>query len=1738
MTDSPQAPGEPPQERAHSVEPVAGARPAVAEAAPPQRQFRLPRWTGWLALALISAALASAGWWWTHRGPPTQGLEEDGSPLAVTACDTRLFDDRPALTLSLNHPVERRQEFSKLIRVTDEGDLDPERKRKTQGGGPVVVTGAWVVSDSGRQLHFPSSQTLRKYRIEVSGELQDAQGRALSNTHRCTVESQDVGASFYFASNGLVLPARQNGGLPIVTVNVPEVDVQFLRVKDDSLPAFLRRVSGGQEPAADHEGREEADAGYGESRPALRGWTQGWELDSLRDRTDSVHIGRYRTEAGANRRRVTFLPVEDIPQLKRPGVYVAVMTQPGRFDNGYQVAHFYVTDMGLSVRRFDDELVAFITSLTSGTPVRGAEVDLLDDTGKAVATAKVDSDGVARFAHPPAAAKVMMARRGTGQGPQGASEISLVLLADPALDLSEFDTGGHLPRDVKVFAWSGRDLYRPGERFELSALLRDPDGKALAPQPLTVSIQRPDGETVAQQTWRPQDQRPGYYQQAVSIPADAATGTWVAEFRTDPRARHADAAYAFQVEEFLPERMKLDLKTDKPVFGPGETLRIHVQGDYLYGAPAAGNRLLGQAVIERDRLAHAQKWPEFRFGDFRDDAERKRIDLPEQALDDQGATDVDLDLPRFANSPLKVRASLSLLESGGRAVVRSLQRSVWPAPALIGIRPLFDRDVAEEERPAGFELIRVNAEGQPMPLKGVKVRLIREERRWYWRYESQRGWHSGFDEFEEAVNSGQTDLGAGRQRVNLPVRWGSYRLEVEDPQTHLTARYRFYAGWGAQDAEAMGNRPDRVLVKLLNGPFRGGDKAELEVVPPHDGEALVTVEGTRLLYVDRIAVSAKGTRVSIPVDPAWNRHDLYITVTAFRPGSEGDKITPARAVGLLHLPLQRQDRKLQVALQAPAKVLPETTVKVKVKIAGLKPGPAAAAAPANQFVTVSAVDVGIINITNFKTPDPADFFFGKHRYAAEILDLYGRLIEKMDGQKGKLAFGGDANLRDTRDKPKKVKLVDLFSGPVSFNAQGEAEVAIAVPDFNGTLRLMAVAVNGEQYGAADAEMVSAAPIVAELATPRFITPGDQATLALDVTNTTGKVQVVQLLLGAQDPVAIRDGTRTLSLQPQQRSILRFKAEATGPYGLATLDLKLDTDAGIHLRRQMALQVQPPYPPEHAIRRFILEPGAPTKLDLPPVDRFFKTSLSGQVTVSNRPPLNVKGLVQGLFGYPYGCLEQTTSAAYPHLIVDEASARAMGLALPAAADRQRVVEGAIARLAGMQKAGGGFGLWSSQNPHEFWLAAYVNGFLRDARQKGHAVPPTLAQPTQQWMIRELSNAQARMTDLVAATRERMAKKLPMDGPEWYAVQEAHRRFAEMAYLGYELARDRKAPLSALRVLHDSYRDRALSPLPLVHLGLALQLMGDEARAAVVFGEVLSRPYGYWAGAASERWRYSWLGDYGTRTRDLALSYALLVEHDVKLQDRERLVLDLAAELGQGGGYLSTQERIALLRAAQAMGVQSSGPWRVDLSAGGPPHTFQEVKSAHLSVQGLEALRSLMAKSQANGKLFGELDVQGYPTQPGVNRTDLIQVSRTWYDMDGKPWGQRPLRVGDQLIARVQVSSRVPIPDALIVDRIPAGFEVENLHLSQGVAASSLMVDGVNVAESLQDQRIQHTEFRDDRFVAAARLKDGDLRVFYVLRVTHPGTFVVPAPFVEDMYRAELRAFGPGGQTIQVLDPRAP
>ncbi len=1690
-----------------------------------------PTSTVWLTLAaLLMAAAVWGGWKLKPGDAPAQPVAVGSAePFAWVDCKPRLLDGAPAVAVMFTQPLARSQDWGKLVKVT-EGE---------SASNASTVPGRWVLGDNPRMLYLPYVTPDRTYRIALDQALAAAGGGTLGQAKDCTVKSEAMPESFYFASRGVVLPAGQNGGLPVVTVNTPEVDVQFLRVDAASLPTFLERVGGRPDQPADSsqanasEGEEgDYQDGYIDPGRRLKGTVSGYVLDELRALASSVYLSRFATDARPNRRNVSYLPVEKIKELQEPGIYVAVMNPPGRFGFDYQVTYFYVTDIGLHVRRHALQTDVFATSLKSGQALRGVAVSLVDDNGKSLAQTTTDGDGHAVLTGSTDKARAVVARRD--------KEMSVAALRDPALDLSEYDVGGHPSRNQKLFVYAGRDLYRPGEEFAVSMLARDADGQPLpAPAggtalPLTLTLKKPDGEKVSTQIVRAHASGTAYYQHAIKLPGDAPTGRWLLEARIDPAAKRPDAAWGFQVEEFLPERMKLDLQAPETALQGSDPLHIEVTGNYLYGAPAAGNRLLASVAVERQRLALPQPWPGFIFGDFADDSARKREELPETELDDGGKASVDVPLDMAERrSPMRLRASFSLLESGGRPVVRSVERSWWPAEALVGIRPLFERDVAAEGGLAAFELIRVNPQGKAVPAKGLQVKLVREERQWYWRYDDQRGWHSGYHTDEELIEARTLDVGA-RTQIALPVRYGRYRLEVLDAATRQTARYRFYAGWGAQDADDMGNRPDRVGLKLEGAPYKGGDEARLTITPPHDGEALVTVEGDRVLYQKRVAVRTSGTTIGIPIDPAWNRHDLYVAVVAFRPGSAGDRITPARALGLAHLPLARQSRQLKLAITAPAKTQPEQQVPVKVQLTGANGQPVKAGGTA--MVTLSAVDVGILNITRYATPNPADFFFGKHRYDADLLDIYGKLIEKMDGNTAKQRFGGDAGKRDTQSLPRKVRLVDLFSGPVLLNAQGEATIPLNLPDFNGTLRLMAVASTPDSYASADTEMVVAAPLVAELNMPRFIAPGDRATIALDVTNLSGSPQEVLVKVEAGAPLRITGGPQAaVKLADKQRTILHYSAEATDAWGLAPIQISV-TAGKLKVVRQAALQVQPATPPVREVRRVRLEPGASFKPDPTMTDAFWSGSATANLTLSNQPPIDVKSAVQGLLMYPYGCLEQTTSSAYPLVFIDEAGATAYGLKPLSREERAKRLDVAFGRLAGMQQASGGFGLWAANNPYEAWLSAYVTGFLQDARDGGFAVPDSLHQRATQALLEQFQKTPGQQTRPPKNVRRDDQGRVA-DYRDGELIRIAHQRLAEAAHAGYILARAQKAPLATLRTLHDEYRGNARSPLVLVHLGLALQLMGDANRAKVAFDDALKLDYGINPVSRSSDYWGDWLGDYGSRLRDSAMAYALLHRHQVTHPQRETLMLTLAAEFDKRQ-YHSTQERLALFLAARAAGGSRTEPWQASLQTGtGPAQVLQSQTAEQRSLNAATFKRGMVVVNTGTNALFVELAAEGYPIKPLAPRDDRIVLERSWWSTSGKPVNARQFKTGDMVVVRLRVQARQSIKDALVVERVPAGMEVENLNLSQGVQASELVVDGVNVGEAMGNSRIKHSEYRDDRFVAATDLRDGRLDLFYLLRVVTPGSYVVPAPFAEDMYRPDVRGVGKPEADITVIDPRA-
>ena len=1634
------------------------------------------RWMRAFFIGLIAAA-ALAG---CKRNESGQLPEASGEPIKAQAAKVEGFalvgaypdqhDGDLAIALEFSRPLVSSQDFDALLVVKD--------------ANGAVVKGSWVLDDKGLVLRFPSVEAAKDYEVTLKAGLSAADGTRLGKDDTRKVHTGELDPAVGFASQGSVLPARESRGLPVVSINVPEVDVEFLRVSEKQLPKFFAEYQRGG-----RRGSWDLDSEYGDSTP----------LGKL---AEPVYLNRFVLGGKPNERVLTYLPIQDIRELQDPGLYFAVMKRTGKFAGEFETAFFTVSDIGLHTRAYKDKLFVHTASLQDGSATGSVELKVLDARGEAVLAGKTDGNGNALLNYTLDAGHVLVATRG--------KDVSMLPFNQPALDLSEFAVAGREQAWFDVFAWSGRDLYRPGETVRISALLRDNDGRPVpAPkqgggQPVFLRLKQPDGKVFRETRLQPGAQ--GYFSFEQAIPTEAPTGRWQVEFRTDPASKEAVQGMTLRIEEFLPERMKLDLDAAQPVLKPGEALKLKATAAYLYGAPASGNRFTAKLAVAIEQHPLDQL-PGYFFGDPTMELPKDAKDIIDTTLPENGVLQEDIALPAEAKprSPIAAIVSGSVYETGGRTVNRTLKRVLWPANALVGIRPLFDdKDGADANANAGFEVVRVDAGGKPQPGKALKATLVRELRDYHWNYDEDGGWDYDFTRRFENKDTRTLDVGAGASKIDFPVEWGEYRLDVFDPATGLTTRYPFRAGWSWDDQNrGLDARPDKVKLALDRTGYKAGDTLKVTVTPPHAGKGLLMVESDRMLYVQ--AIDAKpGSTFSIPVTKDWERHDVYVTALVFRGGSAPSKITPARAVGVVHVPMDRRDRRVAVGLSVPKQMRPEQNLPVTVSVPEL--------AGQLAHVTVSAVDVGILNITRFPVPDANAQFFAQRRFGVDAYDIYGRVIESFEGGSAKIRFGGDmalSALPQAKRPTSRVQTVDLFSGPVKLDGKGNARVALKVPDFNGTLRVSALVYSDTRYGNRDRETVVRAPIVAEASLPRVLAPGDRSTVTLDVQNFTGKAGVFKVTVNGEGPLDIGEGSRTTDLAVDAKRTLTFPVTADEGYTTAKVRVRVEGN-GFKVDRRYDVPVRAGWPAVLRSRTQVLDSLTPVEMGAGFADGLMPGSVTARMTVSALPPIPFASALKGALEYPYGCAEQTTSKGYAALELDDATAKMLGIDGLDAKKRRERMEGAFGRLASMQVSNGHFSMWGDDDYVNPGLTPYIAEFLLDAREGGFAVPDAVLQK--------------------ALTR--LNEDLLAGGAQFYGYDRRdHLKFANQAYAGYVLARVNRAPLGTLRALYDNERGKSLTGLPLVHLGIALSLQGDKTRGAKAIAE----------GFARTGDRPDYLGDYGTKLRDDALMIALVHERKLAKPEFDRRAISLGRELdarrNSGWLWLSTQEQVALARLGKALMVDQkklvSGQW----SIGGDAEAVAPVRLFGRSVDHAALARGLRFVPEGSPPLYASLDVAGIPRSAPAPDNRQIGIERRYYTTDGKEWKGGTLKEGEALIVRVGITANVAMPDALFTDLLPAGLEIENFNLGDAKQWAEVVVDGIAISDRGSAADVKHEEFRDDRYVAALKLDRGDTaKVFYLVRAVTPGTYTVPPSLVEDMYRPDIRGVGKASpSTITVVQP---
>ncbi|ORM67487.1 alpha-2-macroglobulin family protein [Pantoea rwandensis] len=1594
-------------------------------------------------------------------------VQNTAKMLSVIDLSELQLDGAAALVLTFNTAIDSKQDVNALVHISD------EKSGKVDGG--------WELAQNGKALRFRHPEPSRKLTVTVDAGLKAADGSSLPSAFSQSLTTRDIQPMVGFASRGSLLPLRLTQGLPVLALNVNNIDVDFFRVKGAALADFL------------------AQWNYGNN-------LSYWESRELLKNADLVYSGRFDLNPARNTREKMQLPLGDVDALKQPGVYLAVMKQAGTYNYTQPATLFTLSDIGLSLHSFPDQLELFTQSLANGAPLDDVNVQLLDVKGQQLASGTSDRNGHLRL---PANAKGKLLLA-TQKG-----QTSLIDLNRPALDLAEFPIDGPQGYDKQFFIFGPRDLYRPGETVIVNALLRDADGKPLPPQPVKAEVVQPNGEVTQTFVWQPEN---GVYQQRFVLPVSAMTGEWTLRINSgDNQPR----SWPFQVEDFLPERMALALSNSEQPLAPDAAVTFDIEGRYLYGAPAAGDELQGQLFLRPAREAVAAL-PGYQFGDITEDLKRSLDDVDEK-LDESGKLQLNVESSwAESHSPLSLILQASLLETGGRPVTRRATQSIWPAPALPGIRPLFnsesvydyrtdryrDEPTVPENSLAEFDVVYANPQGEKLAAQNLDVRLIHERRDYYWSFSDSEGWQSRYDQKDLQEDEQRINIAAGgSQKISFPVEWGTYRLEVHAGD-NIVSSVRFNAGyWWQDNTEGTGAlRPDQVKLKIDKSAYQPGDTAKVQVESPAAGKGYLMVESSSgTLWWQPLDVPAGGATIDVPINDSWKRHDLYLSAIVVRDGDKANGTTPKRAVGLLHLPMATEARRLNLMIDAPAKIRPEQTVKVKVK-ASREGG----VLPQQVQVLLSAVDSGVLNITDYTTPNPWEAFFGRKRYNADQYDVYGQLIEG-GGKLAALRFGGDGDDADALSRGGKkpvtdVQIVAQQLQPVTLDANGEGTLELPIPAFNGELRLMAQVWSADSFGSADRKMVVAAPLISELATPRFMASGDQSTLALDLTNLTDQPQTLKVDVTASGLIALAGNvTPSVQLAKGARTTLQIPVKAEGAFGDGAVQVKV---SGMSLpgetlapsERKWTIGVRPAYPAQTLSFDNVMQTGQSWQVVASAFNGLQKDTLSGQLSLSNRPPLNIASFISQLYAYPYGCLEQTASGIWPSVFTNKAQLDALGIKTSTDEARRASIATGIARLAGMQRGNGSFGLWSKESPEEFWLTAYVTDFLLRASEAGYSAPEGVISRADERLLRYLQD--------------------PAQIETSWSSDADGLRFSVQAYAGLVLARQQQAPLGALRALYDK-REQAKSGLALVQLGVALKLMGDQQRAQLALAQ----------GVGLERKPNSWLGDYGSPVRDRALILALLAENQLLPDMQGPLLIDLAKAV-HGQRWFSTQENNALFLAARTLQQHKGENWQATLVGRSEPLSSNQPLNMGISEDQLR--QGISVKSDNASPLYGTLNVVGYPRSAPAPISNVLNITREYFTLDGKPADLTNLKSGELLVVRLKVSASERVSDALVVDLLPAGLELENQNLSDSSASLGESADALK--ESMMDMQqanIKHIEFRDDRFVAALAL-DGYTpgTLLYLARAVTPGSYRLPPPQVESMYVPEWRAIGTTPEKLNV------
>jgi alpha-2-macroglobulin len=1510
-------------------------------------------------------------------------------------------------------------------------------------------------TDNGLLVTSPAFSVENSYIVKLKTGLKGQLGGVLKDVYEAAVTFGELEPSLSFANNKAVyLSAAGQKNIELRITNVDKIKLTVSKVYENNL---LVSEQYGYYPRETFDEDEEYYDYYGSD------FSAGDVL--FEQEIDTKTLPKY----GAGR-LLHFNPDDKLPGYK--GVYhISVRSTKDYWVRSTR--YISLSDIGLIAKSGGGKMLVFANSIQSANPISGVGVQVYGSNNQLIGNGSTNSEGLAEIklseqdgfsGFKPA---MVIARIG--------DDFNYLPFSNTKVNVSKFQVGGKKINSTGVDAFIApeRDLYRPGETIHFAVVARDINRKSPGAIPVKIKMLMPNGKELTQ--LRKTLDAEGVTDATIPLPPTAITGTYAMELYNgnDVLIR----TYNFKVEDFVPDRIKVTAKIDKETLKPGMQTQFNIDAVNYFGPPATGRNYEAELEI-KERPFKPQQYYNFNFTISNRQQFFDNI-LRQGKTDEQGRATEQFTISENYKGMgiLQARFFATVFDENGRPVSRSTTLDLLTQDVLIGIGG-GEFNYYPLNQPLRIPIIALSPKEMPVATK-AQISIIKHEYRTvlqksgdYFRYESQR---------EEKLLQKQdvTIQGESYAFNYIPRQPGDYEVRVALPgsPTYVGARFYSYGSWGSNIGDFEVNSDGQIDISLNKRDYKKGDKAKVLFKAPFDGKMLVTLESAEVLSHQWVEVKNRTASIEIALND-MHLPNAYITATLFKPHSTSSTLPLTAAHGLANLIVGDDGKRLPVAIHASATSRSEKKQRVTVKAAS------------GAMVCLAAVDNGVLAVTNYKTPDPYQWYFSKKALGVEAWDLYPLLFPEI--RRSISSTGGDGDLSmDLRQNPfanKRFKLMSYWSGWKKASG-GEVSFDVDIPAFNGQVRLMAIAVNGDRFGAAEATMTVADPLVLSTSMPRFLTPGDTVYAGVTISNTTGKAATVSAKVQAEGPLKAGElQNLQATIAPDAEGRISFPVMAAAMPGIGKLTVTV-TGLGESFKEVIDISVRPASTLQQRTGAGMITGGNKVNINMQ-TDDFLPESMNYSLVVGRSPVLQLGTPLRYLVNYPHGCTEQTISTAFPQLYFAELSTL-MQEALSYKGAAQSNVQTAIQRIKMRQLYNGGLTMWEAEGSESWWVTAYAAHFLIEARKAGYAPDASLIET----MLQYLSSKLRRKEQVDYYYNGNMQKKI---APK------------EVAYSLYVLALAGRPNVPAMNYYKANSNSLALDSRYV--LAATYALAGDRKS----FNEMLPASFSGEVAVASGN------GSLYSAIRDESLALNVLLEAQPDHPQVPVMAKHIVDKLNKQN-YMTTQEAsfslLALGKMAKSSGKSTA---TADIIANGK-------KLAAMNGDPLKLTKNLLKTSaitldaKGSGSLYYWWQASGVSASGQfVQQDNFLKVRRQLFDRYGKEFSGSTFKQNDLIVVKIvlEKSFNGRLENIVVTDLLPGGWEIENARIKDMAGMSWITDETIPLSRDVRDDRIHlFTDMNTSRQV-----------FYYSVRAVTPGYYQYGPLSADAMYQPEYHSYHGFGKII--------